>query len=90
MKKTELRIVAGQVWDAVTAECRRDHRKYMAISYLGAGAAKLLDVRKGDCLVTDLSDDTVRSGATNHKKRCGSSAVLILKLTQSLIFTPKP
>lgn len=68
MPKQTITVVTGQVWESLTAECTGGRTKYLAISYLGDGAADLLDLRKGDRLVTDLSDDTVRSGATNPRE----------------------
>lgn len=66
--KAAIRIVTGQVWTAMQAACDRRQRKYIAVSYLGDGAVELLNLAEGDCLVTDLSDATVKAGATNPRE----------------------
>jgi hypothetical protein len=68
MRKPIIKMVTGEVWERISAVCRRGERKYIAISYLGDGAADLLHLSEGDCLVTDLSDLTIRAGATNPRE----------------------
>lgn len=53
------------LWVKITSLAKHARRKYVATAYLGKGAPKLLPLGKGDVLVVDLREDTVRAGQVN-------------------------
>jgi hypothetical protein len=56
------------LWRTLSLRVKRARRVYAAIAYFGQGGAKRLPLRKGDCLVVDMSPATVRAGATDPRE----------------------
>jgi hypothetical protein len=58
-------LVTGRVWSRLIATRRKaPQRAWIAVAYLGKGAAKLLGLKSGSRLVVDASDNAVKSGQT--------------------------
>ena len=59
-------FLGADIWTALTAEAKRfDGKSFVAVAYLGTGAAKRLPLKRGSILVVDASDSAVKSGQTN-------------------------
>jgi len=59
----------GSPWKRIPQVVRRSKgRTYAAVAYIGAGAARLLPLRKNDLLVVDASTGSVKSGRTDPKE----------------------
>jgi len=56
------------LWHTLSLRVRKARRVLAAIAYFGQGGAKRLPLRKGDCLVVDMSPATVRAGATDPRE----------------------
>ena len=56
------------LWRILSLRVKKAHRVHAAIAYFGQGGAKRLPLRKGDCLVVDMSPATVRAGATDPRE----------------------
>jgi PLD-like domain len=71
----EERFVGGRVWATLTKAAKRSSgQSYIAVAYFGKGAARLLPLTRGSCLVIDASDMAVKSGQT-----CPASLRVLLK-----------
>jgi hypothetical protein len=58
-------FLGGEVWPQLTDVVRGSRlRCFVAVAYLGAGASRLLPLRKGSHLVVDASERAVASGQT--------------------------
>ena len=58
-------LITTKIWPTLTAAARRSRRPAaVAVAYFGRGAAKLLPLRHGSCLVVDAGDAAVKSGQT--------------------------
>lgn len=60
-----MQLLGENVWKTITKCARKSRHRYVAVSYLGRGAHKLLPLRKGDSLVVDMSESTVKAGLTD-------------------------
>lgn len=59
-------FLGANVWSALTAEAKRyEGKSFVAVAYLGTGAANRLPLKKGSILVVDASESAVKSGQTN-------------------------
>ncbi|WXG46148.1 MAG: phospholipase D family protein [Candidatus Atabeyarchaeum deiterrae] len=60
-----VKVLGSDLWSTITSLSRHSTRRYVAVAYLGQGANRLLPLGKGDCLVVNMSESTVRGGQTN-------------------------
>lgn len=56
------------LWSELTERVAKAKRTFAAVAYLGAGASKLVRLKKGDKLVVDMSLKAVRSGTTDPRE----------------------
>lgn len=56
------------LWSELTERVGKAKRTVAAVAYLGAGASKLVVLKKGDKLVVDMSLKAVRSGTTDPRE----------------------
>jgi hypothetical protein len=56
---------AGEVWDSITAVCKRGKRRRAAVAYVGQHAPQLLPLGRGDILVVNAGDSALLSHATS-------------------------
>lgn len=61
-------LVNQSLWSELQALTQRRGRVRAAVAYFGAGGAKLLPLKPGDELLTDMSLRTVRQGATDPRE----------------------
>lgn len=65
-QKVSTEFLGANVWTALTAEARRFQGKsFVAVAYLGRGAARRLPLKRGSILVVDASESAVKSGQTS-------------------------
>lgn len=60
-----MKLLTENIWESISKAASTDRKNYVAVAYFGTGGAKLLPLKKGDFMVVDASDSSVRSGATN-------------------------
>jgi PLD-like domain len=61
-----MEFLAPSPWNAITKALRgAKYRRIAVTAYLQAGALEMLPLRRGDTLVVNASDATLKSGATN-------------------------
>src|SRR5437773_1478451 len=53
------------LWEHIVQLAKKAKRRYVAVAYLGTGAADMLPLGRRDLLVTDASLAAVRAGQTN-------------------------
>lgn len=58
-------LVNEDIWQTLPDIIKSAWRLDAAIAYLGHDGAKLLPLKRGDCLVVDMSTATIKSGGTN-------------------------
>lgn len=59
------KLITSGIWKAIQASARYSKKPaFVAVAYLGKGAATLLPLSKGSHLVVDASDGAVRAGQT--------------------------
>lgn len=56
------------VWQEITKRVRNGKRVHAAVAYFGAGAARILPLRKTDVLVVDMSLQAVAQGVTDPRE----------------------
>lgn len=61
------RFISGErsVWTAIKSAAQSRGRADVAVAYFGTGGAKLLPLQQGSRLVVDVSEGTVKAGATS-------------------------
>lgn len=57
-------LFRDEVWKAIKANAANAKRRYVAVPYVGLNAPEILPLRKGDVLITNLSETCVRMGST--------------------------
>lgn len=62
-----MRLLTENIWETITRSVRKRLPNYVAVAYFGADGANLLPLKKGDVLVVDASENTVKRGATDPK-----------------------
>lgn len=55
----------GALWSEITTRVKKAKRNYVAVAYLGTDATRLLPLKRGDVLVTDMSLPAIKAGQTN-------------------------
>jgi hypothetical protein len=69
------KLVTGRVWGQLkAARARSDRRAWVAAAYVGKGAARLLNLKRGSFLVADASDNAVKTGQT-----CPADLIALMK-----------
>lgn len=63
-----MRFLHDDLWDRLEKLCRAAKRRYVAVAYLGSGAARHLPLGAGDVLVVDMSDQSVMAGRTDPRE----------------------
>ncbi len=58
-------ILQTELWDKISILAKHAKRKHIAVAYVGDKAFNLLPLSKGDTLVVDMSEATVKSGQTD-------------------------
>jgi hypothetical protein len=61
-------FLGGAVWPKISATARKSKRNFVAVAYVGAGATKLLPLKKGDLLVANVSLAAVKQGQTDPRE----------------------
>lgn len=64
MSKTSL-LISDDIWRVLPGLVKSTKHIDAAIAYFGQDGAKLLPLKRGDCLVVDMSPATVKTGSTN-------------------------
>lgn len=59
------RFIQGGLWPEITDLARKSKRHFAAVAYIGAGASRMLPLKRGDVLVTDMSVASVKAGLVN-------------------------
>jgi len=62
------KVLVESLWPTITKLARKSRRRHIAVAYLGRGANRILPLSKGDSLLVDMSENTVRSGQTDPKE----------------------
>ena len=67
-----MKFLAPGPWPEITAVLKRAKSRRLVVSaFLGSGASKLLPLRRGDTLVVNASDVSLKTGATNPYEIAG-------------------
>lgn len=62
-----MKLLTENIWDTITRSVKKRKLNYVAVAYFGSDGANLLPLKKGDILVVDASEKTVRNGSTDPK-----------------------
>ena len=74
-------LITDRIWSTITSAARSDvGDASVAVAYFGAGASKLLPLKRGSRLVVDFSERAVKSGQT-----CPSEILKLIKLQPHLV-----
>jgi len=60
-----MKLLIENIWETITQSVKKRLPNYVAVAYFGSDGANLLPLKKGDILVVDASDSSVKSGVTN-------------------------
>ncbi|MDG6999857.1 MAG: phospholipase D family protein [Nitrososphaerota archaeon] len=58
-------ILQKTLWPTLTRLARKSKSTHVAVAYLGQNATRLIPLHKGDTLVIDMSENTVKAGQTD-------------------------
>ena len=61
-------LLTSGIWPRITALVRRSRRADVAVAWCAAGSRKLLPLKQGSVLVTNLSEDAVKAGQTKPQE----------------------
>jgi hypothetical protein len=71
----KIELLAGNLWNEIKRLSKTSKRKYLAVAYIGRGASKFLRLTKGDSILVDMSEKSVKNSQTDpweiekyHKK----------------------
>lgn len=60
-------FLTENIWEIITSSVKQRTPNYVAVAYFGTDGANLLPLKKGDILVVDASEITVKNGGTDPK-----------------------
>lgn len=63
-----MKLLLNDLWPTITTLARKSKNNHIAVAYLGQGANELLPLRRGNSLVIDMSEGTVKNGQTDPKE----------------------
>jgi hypothetical protein len=58
-------LINDDLWQTLSEMIKSAHQVDAAVAYFGTGGAKLFPLRRGHCLIVDMSPASVKAGTTN-------------------------